>query len=69
MPTRVLRPDEVAGLIGVDRSTLWRWERNGSFPARRQFGPNVVGWPAAEIDTWIESRPSAGIAATTAPEN
>lgn len=51
--TRVVRPGELAGRLGVSRVTLWRWEREGRLPAKRRIGPNVVGWLECEIDDWF----------------
>jgi len=57
---RLLRPREVANRVGLSRATIWRLEREGSFPKRRQVGPNSVAWLEHEIDEWIENRPAAG---------
>ena len=51
--SRVVRPGELAEWLGVSRVTLWRWERAGRLPAKRQIGPNVVGWLQSEIDEWF----------------
>lgn len=56
---RVLRPREVAALLGVSRATLARWQRDGVFPARRQIGPARVGWVEADVLAWLSSRPPA----------
>ena len=37
-------------------STIWRWERAGIFPKRRQIGPNSVGWAMNEVDSWVSSK-------------
>ena len=57
---RVMRREEVTELVGVSNVTLWRWERDGRFPLRRQIGPNVVGWLSYEIEEWLLSRPTIG---------
>ena len=56
-PSPILRARQLAELLGVHRSTLWRWEQAGAFPLRRSFGPNTVGWLKSEIDEFIASRP------------
>ena len=55
---RLIRTDEVTTRTGLSRTTLWRLERKGEFPVRRQIGANSVGWIEAEVDRWIESRPA-----------
>ena len=57
---KVIRFNDVAKRLGISRTTLWRWRRQGRVPPSRQLGPNVVGWTEDEIDTWLESRPKVG---------
>lgn len=51
--SRCLRAGELAERLGISRVTLWRWERSGRLPPKRQIGPNVVGWLESEIDEWF----------------
>jgi prophage regulatory protein len=53
---KVLRRPEVCKKTGLSYPTLYRYEKAGDFPARRQLGPNSVGWIESEIDEWIEAR-------------
>lgn len=55
---KLLREKDVLERLGISRATLWRWERAGITPPRRQVGPNVVGWLEEEIDDFIASRPA-----------
>jgi len=55
---RVLRINEVIEKTGLSRSTIWRQEINGTFPARRQLSAYSSGWIESEIDQWIVDRPS-----------
>ena len=58
---RLLRFPEMKPRIGdLSRSTVWRLERAGKFPARRQISTNSVGWLESEIDAWIAGRHVAG---------
>ncbi len=60
-PTRLLRFPEVKPRIGdLARSTVWRLEKAGKFPAHRQISANAVGWLESEIDAWIAARQVAG---------
>jgi len=45
--------------IPLSDVTIWRLEKSGQFPKRRQLSPGRVGWLAAEIDAWVESRKEA----------
>lgn len=58
--TRILRQVEVLERVGVGRTTLWRMEREGRFPRRRQLSGNTVGWLSHEVDAWFENLPIAG---------
>jgi predicted DNA-binding transcriptional regulator AlpA len=55
---KVLRVRAVCELLGVSRTTLWRWERAGQFVCRRQLGPGVVGYIDDDVTTWLSGRPS-----------
>lgn len=59
-PTKVLRVTEVARLLGIGLTTLYRWRAAGTFPAPRQLGERRVGYTRDQIDNWIESRPVVG---------
>ena len=59
MSETILRTPQLTELLGVHRTTLWRWEQAGAFPLRRSFGPNTVGWYESEIMEWVKGRPVA----------
>jgi len=54
---RIIRTEEVTKKTGLSRTTLWRRERAGHFPPRRDLGGGMVGWLEADVDEWLESRP------------
>jgi len=39
-----LRINEIKTRTGLSRSTIWRLEREGLFPARKRLGKRAVGW-------------------------
>lgn len=41
--------NEVADRVGVDRTTLWRWRKEGEVPAGRRFRGNIVLFTEAEV--------------------
>lgn len=53
---RILRLDEVTQMVGVSRTTLWRMERKGDFPARIPLSSRSVGWRSIDIDNWMKNR-------------
>ena len=60
---RIMRQNEVAYELGICRTTLYKWIKAGRFPKPRRYGPNVIGWPEAVVDEWMDSRPDAEDAA------
>lgn len=54
-PERILRIKEVTQLTGISRTTIWRMECNGKFPARVQLGIGSVGWKRNEVVSWMEN--------------
>jgi len=62
MKHEYLREPQVREATGLSRSTRWRLESQGKFPARRQLSANTVGWLRSEIEAWIKSRrPAASL--------
>ena len=66
--SRILRPNELAEKLGVSRTTLWRWERQGLLPPRVSVGPNTRGWLAETIDRFWSQR-TEGSSPSTAEES
>ena len=47
-----LSTNQVLRVLGVNRSTLFRWTKSGKFPPRHASG----GWLRAEIDKWLKEK-------------
>jgi prophage regulatory protein len=54
---RLLRLAQVCELTGLSRMTIYRLERRGEFPSRRQISSNSVAWVDQDVLAWIEARP------------
>jgi predicted DNA-binding transcriptional regulator AlpA len=50
----LLRDTDVAAMLGVGRSTLWRWVSNGQLPNPIKIG-GVTRWWKSEIDGHLAS--------------
>ena len=51
---KILRPRQVMDILGVSRTTLWRWSRERmDFPKPIKIGPNTSGWLASEIRRFV----------------
>ncbi len=53
---RILRTKEVQEMTGLSRTTIWREERKGRFPARVPLSAGSVGWRMNEVLKWIKNR-------------
>lgn len=54
---RVVRLPEVMEITGLSRTTIWRRERDGSFPPPIRLGgehTRAVGWREGDIYDWID---------------
>jgi prophage regulatory protein len=55
---RLLRFKEVRERVGLSRTSIWRLERKGQFPVRRQLSVKAVGWLEDEVEQWVKARDS-----------
>jgi len=46
---RYLRDTTLAEIYDVDRSTIWRWSRNGTLPPPVKLSAGVSRWLASSI--------------------
>jgi predicted DNA-binding transcriptional regulator AlpA len=53
----IMTRQEVVVRTSLSPSTIWRRMQVRDFPMSVQLSPGKVGWHAAEIDQWLESRP------------
>ena len=54
---RVVRLPEVLEITGLSRTTIWRRERDGSFPRPIRLGSEntrAIGWREEDIYDWID---------------
>ena len=52
----ILRLPSVQEATQLSRSTIYSLEAKGQFPKRVQLSARAVGWRAADIDAWLNSR-------------
>lgn len=55
----ILRLPEVTRVTGLSRSSIYRLEASGEFPARVKLSESASGWRSGEVQAWIASRPRA----------
>ena len=44
------------GRVPASPATIWRWVKQGTFPAPFKIGPNVTVWDLDEIDAFLARR-------------
>lgn len=47
-----LSVEQVANRFGVSKDSIWRWKRNGDFPAPFKLGGTTTRWRLADIEEW-----------------
>ena len=57
--SKIIRPKTLMNLIGVSRSTIWRWEQEGKLPPKIIISDRVGGWRASDIEKWLEDHSNA----------
>lgn len=51
-----IKDTQIAARLGVSRATIWRWSKEGSFPAPIKLGSACTRWKMCEIEKWENSR-------------
>lgn len=50
---RLIRLPEVMRLIGIQRSTVWAWVKQGKLPKPRKLSPKLSVWQYSEIVAYM----------------
>jgi prophage regulatory protein len=58
-PDRILRLPEVARMIGVGRSSIYKYVQTGDFPKPLSLEARSVGWKESQITAWLNARPAS----------
>jgi prophage regulatory protein len=56
---RIIRKTEMFARTGLSDATIWRLERQGTFPKRLRLGGNSCGWLESELDDWFRLKAEA----------
>ena len=54
---RLYRLPDVIKVTGLSKTSIYRLEREGRFPARVRVTNSKTAWRSDEIQTWINDRP------------
>jgi prophage regulatory protein len=55
-PSPLLRPADLAQMLGVGRVTVWRWSKLPDFPKTIRLSERCIGWRLSDVEAWLESK-------------
>ncbi len=55
-PLRMLRAKQVAELLGLHPTTVWKWTKNKRLPPPVAISSTAKAWRASDVAAWIEER-------------
>ncbi len=50
---KLLRLPDVAEMLGVSKSTVWLYSRNGTLPKPTKLSPRVTVWKLSDVQSLI----------------
>ena len=56
MKQALLTCKDVTLLVGLSRSSIWRFEQEGKFPKRITLSNRCVRWSKNEVDSWVDAQ-------------
>jgi prophage regulatory protein len=57
LPDQYISKPRASEMTGISEITMWRLEKLGKFPQRRQLSGNRVGYLLSELLHWMKTRP------------
>lgn len=55
---KIIGRKDMLELVNLSYTTIWRMERCGKFPSRKQLSARRVGWFQSEVMQWLHTRPA-----------
>ena len=52
---RIIRINEMLGLLGISRVTLYRWSKNGTFIKPIIYNNRTIGWAQKDYENWLNN--------------
>jgi len=66
MDDPIYRPKKAMEYLGVQRTALYQWVRDGLLTAPIKLGPRASGWRKSTLDNFIKQREAASVPAEQA---
>lgn len=55
-PLSIIRPSELAKILSISTTTLWRMEQDEQLPEKIQIGTRSVGLLRRDVEDWISKK-------------
>lgn len=55
-PQGMSRVQQLASILPISKSTIWKWSKEGKFPTPVKLSPTVTAWRNADVLAWLESQ-------------
>ncbi|GAB2782060.1 hypothetical protein GCM10027040_05120 [Halomonas shantousis] len=52
----LLNAEQFAAILGIAKSTFYRWLSEGHVPAGIKYGPNTTRWPRHVVEQWLAEK-------------
>lgn len=53
---QLIKAQELAVRLGIDRGTLARWTRAGTFPPPIRLSARTFAWRVSAVEAWLKAR-------------
>lgn len=53
---KIININELVNILGVSKTTLWRWRKEGDFPEPIILGKNIIVWKESQIEEWLNNK-------------
>lgn len=57
---KYLKLNDIADLIGVSRTTVWKIRQDPTFPVGKKISKQVHVWPRESVENWLEDKKKDG---------
>lgn len=54
--TKLIRPKDVAAMLGISRKQLYLLAQDQDFPEKIKIGDRAIAWKLSDIEGWIDVR-------------
>jgi prophage regulatory protein len=66
---RIIRVEELTGILGVSVATVYRWIRLGHIARPVQIGPRAVGWRESYVNAFMNRSEQSDNDSRCSPED